>query len=198
MATKKQIDANRLNSRKSTGPRTPHGKAHSSMNALRTGIDAETHLIPGELPAQLNTLREEYFDRYHPVTPAQRMYVDTLIDCEWLLRRLRKVEASIWKEGANDGAPMTAEEMSRCFRHTGEHFARLQRRIDSTQRNYRRALDQLERLQAAEAPELERDPVPATAQRQTANPENGFVPPTLMRSRNPAATLPSPGAPAPL
>jgi hypothetical protein len=37
MASPAQIAANRLNSRKSTGPRTPEGQAKSSMNALKHG-----------------------------------------------------------------------------------------------------------------------------------------------------------------
>ena len=37
MASPARIAANRLNSRKSTGPRTPEGQAKSSMNALKHG-----------------------------------------------------------------------------------------------------------------------------------------------------------------
>ena len=37
MASPAQIAANQLNSRKSTGPRTPEGRANSSMNALKHG-----------------------------------------------------------------------------------------------------------------------------------------------------------------
>jgi len=37
MAFPAQIAANQLNSRKSTGPRTPEGQAKSSMNALKHG-----------------------------------------------------------------------------------------------------------------------------------------------------------------
>ena len=51
MATAAQIAANRLNVQKSTGPRTPEGKAASSSNALKHGMDAASIVIPGEDPA---------------------------------------------------------------------------------------------------------------------------------------------------
>jgi hypothetical protein len=38
MATEKQIAANRANAKRSTGPRTPAGKATSSRNAYRHGL----------------------------------------------------------------------------------------------------------------------------------------------------------------
>ena len=41
MATPAQIAANRQNAGKSTGPRTPEGKAVSSQNAFQSGLDAD-------------------------------------------------------------------------------------------------------------------------------------------------------------
>ncbi|WP_409192579.1 hypothetical protein [Bradyrhizobium sp. RDM4] len=38
MASKRQIEANRANARRSTGPKTLSGKAKSSRNALRHGL----------------------------------------------------------------------------------------------------------------------------------------------------------------
>ena len=38
MATQAQIAANRQNSLKSTGPKTPEGRSKSSMNALKHGM----------------------------------------------------------------------------------------------------------------------------------------------------------------
>src|ERR1035438_4259361 len=102
MASQKQLAANRLNAKKSTGPRSPQGKARSSMNALKTGIDAGTHIIQHESPSRLEALADEYYDRFHPTTPEQRMLVDTLVDSEWLLRRFRRVEAQLWQQGFPD------------------------------------------------------------------------------------------------
>ncbi|HEX3742802.1 MAG TPA: hypothetical protein VHW09_02690 [Bryobacteraceae bacterium] len=176
MPTQKQIAANRRNAQKSTGPRTPEGKARSSQNALKSGIDAHAQIIHNESPAELEHLKFEYHGRFLPGTPEQRMLVDTLIDCEWLLRRFRRTEAELWVEGMRDRVHPTI--LGESFNRMDETFARLQRRIDATQRNYRNALHELERLQAAAEP--------ITPSIETANPQCGFVP------HSPSSTPPSP------
>ena len=57
MATDKQIQANRRNARKSTGPKTEEGKARSRNNALRHGLTAELAVLPHEDPHQYEELR---------------------------------------------------------------------------------------------------------------------------------------------
>ncbi len=59
MATLKQIDANRRNSQRSTGPLTPEGKHAASGNALQSGIYAEALISPGERAQDLETLTTE-------------------------------------------------------------------------------------------------------------------------------------------
>jgi hypothetical protein len=110
----------------------------------------------------------------YPGATTKRMLVDTLIDCEWLLRRFRRVEGQMWEN------PIFEITFAKAFREDSDHFARLQRRIDSTQRNYRNALHELERLQAEEA-------VPASPAIETAKPEIGSVPQDVAQAPVPAA-----------
>ena len=177
MPTQKQLEANRLNARKSTGPRSIQGKARSSMNALKSGIDAKAQIIRGEKAANLEALKAEYYQRFRPTTPIQRMLVDTLIDCEWLLRRFRVCEAQLWEQGAGSAfRPDAALEAAQSFKGNADYFTRLQRRIDAAHRNYRNALHELRRQQAGEDHDPEPDPVPATLRRERTKPQNGFVP----------------------
>ena len=80
----------------STGPRSAAGKARSSMNALKSGIYSKSETIPGEDPAALDALLEEYLRRYRPTLPEERDQVDILVRCTWTLRRLAAAEAQIW------------------------------------------------------------------------------------------------------
>ena len=48
------VEANRRNAAKSTGPLSVEGKAVSSMNALQSGIHAESAIITGEDTSPLN------------------------------------------------------------------------------------------------------------------------------------------------
>jgi hypothetical protein len=148
MATIKQIQANRLNSQKSTGPRSVEGKLRSAQNALKSGIDAESLIIRGEDRAALETLTQEYVERFHPATPEQRHFVDTLIRDDWQLRRLAKVDTQIWEYELT--LPLKYDEDAphgRAYSSGSTTFYRLQRRIDCVERSYQRALRELQRLQ---------------------------------------------------
>ncbi|MGD0500036.1 MAG: hypothetical protein ABSC23_16550, partial [Bryobacteraceae bacterium] len=170
---------------KSSGPRSVEGKAVSRFNALKTGIDAKSNVIPGEDPDALETLAAEYHERFLPSAPEQRFLVDSLVASEWMLRRLRKIEAQLWNHEMAEGLRLdrlnTKWPLGRLFSRNVSDLTRLQRRIDSADRLYHRALDKLERLQATPA-----GPAPAplecaseleTPPNQPHRPEIGFVPP---------------------
>ena len=159
MATLRQIEANRRNSQQSTGPRTAEGNSVTRFNALKTGITAKSQVIPGEDPAELEALAAGYHQQFQPSTSLECFLVDTLVQSDWQLRRLRRVEAHLWTaqmSGIEGDAPL-GEAYTRAL----DPFTRLQRRIDATERSFFRALTQLQRMQLdAEPDEFALDTAP--------------------------------------
>jgi hypothetical protein len=187
MATPQQIEANRQNAQRSTGPRSPDGKAVSRFNALKSGIDAQAEVIPGEDPGNLEALIAEYQDRWATHTPERRMLVDTLVNCEWMLRRLRRGEAQFWKFKDEKTFTKTAYPEGRILDYGDKVYDRLQRRLNSIHRNYHRALTELQHLEDNDAagqpqetpapPPMPTPPGPAPLQsNQQPVIEIGFVP----------------------
>src|SRR5213082_377906 len=160
MPTQAQLNANRLNAQKSTGPTSPEGKAASSLNALKSGIDAWSHIIPGEDPAELETLTAQFLLHYQPTGPIQLSLVDTLISTEWIQRRLRRIEAQLWNYRVEcldqnlthaefvDASVQHNSPLGHSFQEALDPFTRLQRRIDGTNRMFLRTLKALQDLQA--------------------------------------------------
>ena len=183
MASQKQIEANRRNAEKSTGPRSVAGKA-VSMNALKSGVHAESEIIRGENAADLEALTAEYIERFHPTTPEQHFYVDILIRDDWKMRRLSKAEAEMWN--------FTMEGVCR-LEEANQTFARLQRRINDLERSYKAALRELERLQE----QLPDGPGPQPLEPVDSSDQIGFVPPNGIE-RCPPPTAPLDELPLPM
>ena len=180
MATITQIEANRLNAQKSTGPRSATGKATSSRNALKSGIHSQSQIIQCEKPEDLEALTAEYFDRFQPATPEERFFVDILIRDDWQLRRLATADAQIWEfkiEGFFH--PDKETPLGHAFSFADHTFERLQRRINATERSFKSALHELQQLQSAHAPQPGPEPAstPQPQETKPSSPAIGFVPP---------------------
>jgi hypothetical protein len=202
MATQAQIDANRRNSQKSTGPRTDAGKTASSQNATRSGIYANSLLVDGEDPSELEALIHEYLDTCRPAGPRERAAVDSLIHTDWLLRRMRRVETEQWNSQSHHLRKVKGDEFDEehillnTYRYIEDRIDRIQRRLTTLERLYHRRLAELERLQARRPASPDPEPPPALSPdpAPTTHPEIGFVP-----SNSPAAvTDPTRHAPAPM
>jgi hypothetical protein len=53
MCSLKQLEANRRNAQRSTGPASPEGKATAAQNAVKHGLYTENLLLEGEDPQEL-------------------------------------------------------------------------------------------------------------------------------------------------
>jgi hypothetical protein len=153
MATIAQIEANRRNSQKSTGPTSDTGKEAVRFNALKSGIDAASIIIPGEDPDQFSKLAEEFTDNWQPVNASERELVDHLIEDSWRIRRLRAAEAQIWTVSIEyrrtSRSYKPGKELGEAYGGNAECLARLYRQIAGIKRtNHQTTLD-LQRLQSA-------------------------------------------------
>jgi hypothetical protein len=154
MSTIKQIQANRRNSKLSTGPTSQAGKAVTRMNALKSGIDAQSQIVTGEDPAALELLTNHYYDRFQPQGPEEVALIDCAISADWLLRRLRKAEAEMWNRSIAEheanlfkwGQKPEKFPVAAAFLDEQKAFDRLQRRISAAERSLRASLETLARL----------------------------------------------------
>jgi hypothetical protein len=88
--TKKQIKANRERAKKSTGPRTPEGKARSAMNALKDGIYAETLVLWHENERLLAEITSQFFEDFAPANVHERMLLEQMIFIQWRMLRIAR------------------------------------------------------------------------------------------------------------
>src|SRR2546421_9044251 len=81
-----------------TGPRTPEGKARSSMNALKHGLTAKTPLIPGEDADEFRQFVWDMVQDLEPEGPVQAELAQRVAVLMWKRRRIAEAERQVIKE----------------------------------------------------------------------------------------------------
>jgi len=202
--TEAQMNANRENAQKSTGPRSDAGKANSSRNATKHGLTAANPLLPSEDPEELQILRQDHYFRYQPVGPAEELLVTRIADIQWRLSRVFTHEAGIYRDNFHaiakkdefrelryhrqkadaekDGEPLPAGPNS--LVKLSRYEAALDRAID-------RCLRQLNAFQAARKAQEDAQEAARIAAQPPATPANTVDYKTNPRNRpNPAPEAP--------
>ena len=199
MSSLRQIEANRLNALKSTGPTSAAGKAASSMNAFKTGLHAKSLVLPSEKRADLQQLIDEYYSAHTPKSPEARGLLDDVILCEWEIRRLHAAENQAWQSIVYNKYSDTKSKypLGEALTRGGNTFSRLQYRYNSVRRARDRAHAAFQQLQAEPAPAPEPLPaVAATPSPESTSPQIGFVPSSLPDApANPVPELSMPPQP---
>ena len=75
MTSLRQIEANRRNALRSTGPKTDDGKQNASQNAVRHGLTAETVIAPLEDPEDYKAFEQAVTADYEAETAVERELV---------------------------------------------------------------------------------------------------------------------------
>jgi len=213
MATQSQIDANRRNAQKSTGPRTPEGKANSRRNGLLHGLTAKTCMLDGEDPNGLTDLEDKIREKFKPQDIDEDFLVERMAKARYRYSRIMPLEAGIFNIRLSvDQAPKEivaalSQEGQRAWAYLrdangGNALSKLARYETSLLREYDRSRQELEKLQkiraARPAPppiddELRREPDPPITPAKSAQPATSTAPPITPYP----ATAPSPSeAPA--
>ena len=178
MATQAQIDANRSNAKKSTGPRTPEGKARSRENALRHGLCALPLLMDCEDEDEFNEMVDNLFEEWRPATTTENMVFCKMVEQFWLSRRatIQLSESTDYLVG-KDGDEEDARNVSLMLRYS-----------QTAMRGFFKAMNELIKLQKNRKQIL---------QNQSHETEIGFVSqsgpePAAEPQQNPAPDPPTP------
>ena len=182
-----QLAANRANAVKSTGPRTPGGKARSAQNARKHGFAASTFaVIQIEDLHQVEHLRADLIAVYQPVNSQELFAIERIALTQQAILRAARLETGLFTSCLNEfldgsGNPMFPPspeldnigdvEITRVQNRNwvlGEGFRRCVDQSNAwtlfiryqtqAERQYRRAIEEIERLKALR-PELPHEPI---------------------------------------
>src|SRR4051794_22401100 len=97
MTTFKQIEANRRNARRSTGPITEDGKLQSRRNAVRHGLTAETVIGALEDADDYRAFEATIIADYDAESAVERELVLRLASLLWRIRRATTMETGLFE-----------------------------------------------------------------------------------------------------
>jgi hypothetical protein len=200
MATQSQIDANRRNAQKSTGPTTPEGRAAVRHNALKHGLTAEILIPSMEEQPEFDRLCDAFETEYQPTGPTEESLLENLVAAKWRLGRARKEETGFflkrsldldqesqdYRELPANGRLALIVDLDSAGPNTLAKISRYEARLE---RSFYKALNELRRAIS------QREPVQTPAAKQTqskdqppdpAPPQPASEPPEI---RNPTSEI---------
>jgi hypothetical protein len=159
MATQKQIEANRRNAQKSTGPVTEAGKTKARFNALKHGMTAKVAVLPHEDAQSYEQLRQALIEDYQPSGAGEETLVELVAVNYWRLLRARRLETSSFdlqvrtikrRHGMNSVPTMDDDgSLAAAFTDPGDTLRNLDRYQNGIERAYLRAVEALRRAQSS-------------------------------------------------
>ena len=96
--SQRKLKANRENARKSTGPKTPSGKASSRRNAITHGLFVSHRTdfeALDENPQEYEDLLNGLWSQYQPVGRGEEIEVERIALCYWRLKRAWRHENAV-------------------------------------------------------------------------------------------------------
>jgi len=173
MSSIAQIEANRINSFSSTGPRTPEGKQISSRNSVSHGLSSiGDPVLPHEDRNEFGVVNRSYFYDFSPATAHEGYLVNEMAGARWRMARadrlLNIVLSGRLEEPAENDAGDPELRIARAMAAKGDPIAKLERHRAAWERTYYRCIRELRAAQkfrlthpvdAVADPEQQNEPV---------------------------------------
>lgn len=95
MISPEKLAANQANSQRSTGPRTPEGKAASSENSRTHGLCSKERLVANEDQQEFETMEVKLQTDIGPAGELEKTLFSELVTAAWQLRRIARMETEL-------------------------------------------------------------------------------------------------------
>jgi hypothetical protein len=166
MATQKQIEANRRNAQKSTGPQNPETKAKTRLNAMRDGFTGQVTTLSDEDRPIFEKFKSDFIQDLAPKTVMELSLASSIAWDTWRLNHLRAVEMNTYALGAartsieieaDDPEALTALSGAITFADEAKRFALMSMYEQRMNRSIHKNLETLLELQAERKANYQRD-----------------------------------------
>jgi hypothetical protein len=97
MSSQKQIAANRRNAKKSTGPKSPGGKATSSKNAVKHGLYSCEAVLPEENATEYRKILSRLIQERDGNGAETGELIRLIAESLWRLKRCSKVDTELFQ-----------------------------------------------------------------------------------------------------
>ena len=95
MSSEAQINANRENAKRSTGPISIDGKERAAQNNFRHGLFSRRDVVPPEFEEEYQIMAANLTAQLAPATPIEEVLVRQLVSASWRLERCAQIEARL-------------------------------------------------------------------------------------------------------
>jgi hypothetical protein len=166
MASQRQIQANRRNAQRSSGPKAPEGKSKSSRNHSIHGFRSRDPVQPGEDPAEFAATLAALRAEFQPAGPRAEMLVRRLAAAQWRLERAMQLDTAFFTAALSGDAtafrkwgPDPFDKILRCQESASRAFFRTLRALRSLEYEYERSnpIPQMGRDTASPTPAVSSD-----------------------------------------
>jgi hypothetical protein len=135
MISDKQLEANRENAQKSTGPKTEAGKKRSSLNAIRHGLTGQVLVLPDQDLAAFNLLCEKTMAELQIMGEHETQIAKAYCMSLWNVQKAMAIQESLLTLGImedvagnldiDDPQAHNAVSYAKTFRQESEVFTRI-------------------------------------------------------------------------